>query len=1011
MTEPCPGLLDENVVRFEVVLDEIIEVAIAISGADFGNIQLIDPKTSDLRIVAHRGFPAWWLDFWNSVSAGHGVCGTALECGTRVIVEDVELSPIFIGTPALEIQRKAGVRAVQSTPIITRKGKAIGMFSTHYKTPKQPDERGLLLLDLLARQAADLIERKQAEEALEQTRNMLDEAQKIAHLGSFEYEAATQTTKWSKEEYRIYGLDPAGPSPEYNDLLARYIHPDDAALLHVTFTEAMRKNGIYELEHRIVRPNGCVRWVYERAHPYFDADGKLLHYVGATLDITERKQAEQAIKDSERRLAFALEASGAAVLELQTVLDAIPAAVFIANDPECRDIRSNPAGSRIFATQTDDNVSYSAAMPDRTVDYKVFDPADRELLANELPMQRAAIEGRTVDGTELRLQFHNGRQVWLYGQGTPLFTHDGVVRGAVGVFSDITERKQVEQALKESEEKFRATFEHAPLGIAEATIDGRIIDANAKLVEMLGYTKEELMHMTVRELTHPSELENSLDNLRKLVRGEAKSCVMEKRYLGKDRSLIWVNVTASLTSVHGKPQFMVLTVEDISTRKQIEQDLKLAMDASYHQANHDILTGLANRVAFHDRLKEALAYAKRDDHLVALHLLDLDRFKSINDTLGHHTGDLLLQEVARRTKSHVRASDLVARLGGDEFVVIQTHLAEPAAAAVLASKLVEELKCTYVLEGQEVHSGASIGVALFPKDANHPEDLIKHADLALYEAKHRGRFNYQFYRQELGAAFVEAQQLEQDLARALRENQFCLHYQPQFDLKNGGRITGIEALLRWQHPERGLLAASEFLLEAEHAKLMLPLGEWTLQTACRQHRAWIDAGLAVPLTLNLSSIQLRDPRLLETLKRTLEETGLPAPMLQLEMRESVLWDPKCSKSLLSKMKDCGLRLALDNFGAEMTALSSLDKFLLDAVKPGHRLVNRLPSHSRDAALLAAIICVAHNLNIAVCADGVETDDQLAAVKEKGCDSAQGYWLSSPLDAQKMKQRIEAELMH
>jgi diguanylate cyclase (GGDEF)-like protein len=422
---------------------------------------------------------------------------------------------------------------------------------------------------------------------------------------------------------------------------------------------------------------------------------------------------------------------------------------------------------------------------------------------------------------------------------------------------------------------------------------------------------------------------------------------------------------------------------------------------SYHQANHDMLTGLANRASFTDRLKEALAYARRDGHLVALHVVDLDRFKSINDTLGHHVGDLLLKEVARRIKSHVRATDLAARLGGDEFVVIQTHLTEPSAAGIVAAKLIEDLKRKCVVENHEVESGASIGVAIYPDDADDPDGLMNHADLALYDAKNRGRFNYQFYRRELGAAVQESQRLEQELLRALAEHEFFLNYQPQFDLKSG-RVTGIEALLRWQHPTRGRLAAAEFIHDAERARLMLPIGEWVLRTACRQFRAWIDSGLSVPLTLNLSAMQLRDPRLLETVRRVLDETGVPASMLQLAMREGVLWEPKFSADLLTRMKESGLRLAIHDFGTEMTALATLDRFPLDAVKPGPELVKALPSGQHAATVLTAIVDVAHNLNIAVCAHGVETANQLASVKVGGCDSAQGYLLSAPLDTNQLE---------
>ena len=591
-----------------------------------------------------------------------------------------------------------------------------------------------------------------------------------------------------------------------------------------------------------------------------------------------------------------------------------------------------------------------------------------------------------------------------------LFTDESGEEVACTNIYDITERKHAEAALRQSEEKFRATFDHAPLGIAECAIGGRFIDVNSKLTDILGYTKQEFAELTYAEVTHPSDLENSIANLQKLITGEAASYAMEMRYIRKDRSFLWVNVTASLASLHGKGQYLVVTVDDITARRIAEEGLKTAMELSAYHANHDMLTGLANRSAFTDRLKHALAYAKRDGHLVALHALDLDRFKSINDTLGHHIGDLLLKDVAKRIQSHVRATDLAARLGGDEFVVVQTHLAVPSAAGIVARKLVKDLKRKYVLEDHEVESGASVGVAIYPEDADDPDGLMKYADLALYDAKNRGRFNYQFYRKELGAAEHKSQQQERELLRALDENQFFLNYQPQFDLKSG-RITGIEALLRWQHPTRGRLAAADFIHDAERARLILQIGEWVLRTACRQFKAWIDAGLSVPLTMRLSAMQWRDPRLLETLKQILEETGLPASMLQLAVREDVLFDPKFSTNLLTQMKESGFRLAIHDFGAEMNALAALDRFPLDVVKPDQELVRESPSRQHAAIILTAIVDVAHNKNIEVCAHGIETANQLTSVKERGCDSAQGYLLSVPLEAEEMRQLIEIGATH
>lgn len=486
---------------------------------------------------------------------------------------------------------------------------------------------------------------------------------------------------------------------------------------------------------------------------------------------------------------------------------------------------------------------------------------------------------------------------------------------------------------------------------------------------------------------------------------------MEKRYIRKDRTIVWVNVSTSIRRTgEGKPQHLIGIIEDVTAKKRAEEDLKQALERSYYFANHDPLTGLANRAQLQDRLQDALAYALRDGHMVAVHLLDLDRFKLVNDTLGHHVGDLLLKEAADRIRSHIRSTDIAARLGGDEFVVVQTHLAEANAADVLAAKLVYELDKPCLLEEQQAHGGASIGIALYPGDAQSQEELMKLADLALYEAKNRGRSNHQFYREEIGAAVQNMRRIEEDLARGWKANEFCLHYQPQFELTSG-RILGIEALIRWQHPERGLLSAADFIFEAEEAGLILPIGEWALQMACRQHRIWVDAGLAVPLAINMCLKQLRDPFFLKLLTSALEETGLPSALLQLELRESVLMDAKLPKAVLQQVKQAGMRLSLDDFGTELTALSCLHAYPLDEVKPGQSLVKNLPGRQRETAIAIAIIDLAKNLDITVCAEGVETLDQIAFLKHHGCRVAQGYFFSSPLTAADMSRRIKEELIH
>ena len=646
--------------------------------------------------------------------------------------------------------------------------------------------------------------------------------------------------------------------------------------------------------------------------------------------------------------------------------------------------------------------------PEEIVGRSYLDVTPAEERAVSTALTEKLLAGEIEIHRERRMLRKDGSTSWIRLTARMLRDESGRPQYGIGIFEDINARKQAEAALRESEDRFRATFENAPVGIAEARLDGMFINANPKLLEILGYTLEEFRHVSVQHVTHPADLEQTLSNFQALVSGQTSSYSAEKRYVRKDGSFVWMNVTTALRQIDGVPRYVIAILEDVTARRRAEEDLRQALEQSYHLANHDALTGLANRARFNDRLADALCYAKRDGHLVAVHLLDLDRFKSINDTLGHHMGDLLLKEVAHRIKAQTRATDVVARLGGDEFVIIQTHLATPSAAGTLAEKIVDELRRTFMLEGQEIHSGTSIGIAIFPEDAQDPGNLVKLADMALYEAKNRGRFNFQFYRREMGAAVEEAQQLEQELRHALREEQFSLYYQPQFDLESG-RMSGIEVLLRWQHPEKGLLAAADFIQTAENAGLMPSIGEWTLRTACRQHRKWMAAGLSVPLVLNVSLRQLRHPSFLQTLRNILDETALSPSMLQLETREGVLWDPKFSTGLLKEAKDIGIRLALDDFGAELAALSSLRRFPLDVVKPGRDLVKALPRREQEANVLDAVIRVARGMRIEVCAEGVETADQLAAVREHGCDAAQGFLLGSPISTSEMDRLIGAEL--
>jgi len=758
-------------------------------------------------------------------------------------------------------------------------------------------------------------------------------------------------------------------------------HPDDRRDSSEKWRRSLETGERYEVEYRLRHWSGQFRWILGRAVPVRDEKGEIVRWMGTCTDIHEKKMTVQELYRSEQKFRLLYENAPIGIAHF---------------DLEGRCTYGNHKFAEIIGYTQDEVVG---------IDF--LDLAPPEERAAATPKQAGRLLTEDIDILrEGRILHKDGATSWVRVTARMLKDEAGKPQYGIAIFEDIDERKRAEAALRDSEERFRATFENAPLGIGKINLDGMFTSANSKLLDMLGYTLREFIRLSIADITSPADREQTASNLEELVSGRASSSVSERRLIRKDGSFIWVTVTTSFRKADGEPQYVISIFEDITERKRAEEELRRALEHSYHLANHDALTGLANRVSFNNRLRDALSYARRDGHLVAIHLLDLDRFKAINDTLGHHAGDLLLKEIARRLKALTRSTDIVARLGGDEFVIIQTHLSTASAAAVLAEKVVKELGRSLVLDGQEINTGCSIGIAVFPGDAETPQQLIKLADLALYEVKMSGRYHFQFYRPKMGAALKETQLQEQELRRALSEEQFCLHYQPQFDLKSN-RVSGIEALVRWRHPERGLLSASEFIGDAEKANLTPLIGEWSLSTACAQYKQWmkdgrqmnetqgVHAGVAVPLVLNVSLRQLRDPRFLQILKKALAENGLPPSMLQLDVSEVALWDPAFSTSLLTALKNFGVRLALDDFGAELAALSSLHRFPVDVVKTSRTLVKELPRGKQEAAVLSAIIGIAHEMNIGVHASGIETADELDAVREHGCDAVQGFLLAPP----------------
>jgi diguanylate cyclase (GGDEF)-like protein/PAS domain S-box-containing protein len=446
---------------------------------------------------------------------------------------------------------------------------------------------------------------------------------------------------------------------------------------------------------------------------------------------------------------------------------------------------------------------------------------------------------------------------------------------------------------------------------------------------------------------------------------------------------------------HGRVTGAVMVFHDVSTTRALSLNLA-------HQAQHDSLTDLPNRLLLDDRLTHAMVIARRHSVKLAVLYLDLDRFKNVNDSVGHVIGDRLLQIIAQRLSGCVRGSDTVSRLGGDEFVILLSEVTAGQDAAVSAEKVLRAVSAPVDIDGHHLHPSASIGIAIYPEDGEDAVSLLKHADFAMYHAKDCGRSNFQFFRQDMNIRAQERQAIEDGLRQALERDELTLYYQPIVDLWSGSP-TGVEALLRWRHPNRGLLFPQQFVPIAEECGLILPIGRWAMREACRQLRAWQDAGLSpLRVAVNVSAVELRHKDFIEGVRQCLADTGLAAHHLELELTETFLMQDSASTTMvLNSLKEVGVQLALDDFGTGYSSLSHLKGFPIDTLKIDQAFVGELNSNPNDASIVRAVIGLGRSLNIRVVAEGVETAAQLARLQEQRCPEGQGYYFSRPVTADEL----------
>jgi diguanylate cyclase (GGDEF)-like protein/PAS domain S-box-containing protein len=575
-----------------------------------------------------------------------------------------------------------------------------------------------------------------------------------------------------------------------------------------------------------------------------------------------------------------------------------------------------------------------------------------------------------------------------------LLDERGEMEFMVSIGVDVTEKSLAVAALKESEKRLNEAQRIAQVGSWELDLSSGKLTWSDEIFRLFEIDKTAFCatYEAFLEAVHPEDRER-VDQTYTHSLATRTPYEITHRLRMPDGRIKWVNERCETRyDAQGKALLSTGTVQDITERKLAEAQIS-------QLAYHDALTGLLNRFSLQSQLEQALAMAHREQRALAVVFLDLDRFKVINDTMGHAVGDALLKEVAYRLRDNVRDSDIVARLGGDEFVVVLTEVDDATAAARVADKLLQALAERYPIGENVLRSTASIGLAIHPYDGEDGDTLMKNADIAMYHAKSQGRNNVQFFTAEMNRAAVKRLMLEHDLRVAVETNQFELHYQPQLDSRDG-RIIGVEALVRWRHPRDGLVSPAVFIPVAEETGLILPLGEWVLSEACRQLRAWRDAGLqGLTMAVNLSAHQLHSPVLLTQVAQALEKHGLAGADLELEITESVaMHDPDSSISQLKALRDLGVRLSIDDFGTGYSSLSYLKLLPIHTLKLDQSFVRDIETDVNDVAICTATIALAHSLGLAVIAEGVETEAQRLLLVSRQCDFMQGYLFSKPLPA-------------
>lgn len=775
-----------------------------------------------------------------------------------------------------------------------------------------------------------------------------------------------------------------------------FIHPDHSA----KFVSWMRQvldsenDDVHQMELRMQHADGNWRWFKLRASAYHrNGDGQVLQMLGTGSDISDQVSIRESLQQQ--------------TTILQLILNSMTEGVMVCDTDGHLVLVNRSAEQMLQLEQPLANLSQlkniDATTPDAGVALQKW---------HQHPLMRS-LQGEKVANCELSLYVRKrGLSMTLNHASAPLLASDGKIMGAVDVFRDVTDSRLAMQELQRAEQHFRLLVEGTTdYAIFMLDNEGSIVSWNPGAERILGYRKQEILGCNLSVFFTPEDQEKG-EPLRKLKQTMLEGRSEEDSWrVRKDGQRFWcAGVMGALHDDAGKVEGFVEIMRDNTERRLAEQN-------TFFLANHDLLTGLPNRARFLERLHEALINADRDTSRVAVILLDLDRFKSINDSLGHHAGDQLLKQVAQRLLKCIRETDIVARLGGDEFVVILTRLKSLTAAELLADNIINEINRPYQIDNHNIKSGASLGVAMYPQDGNDAGELLQKADLAMYRAKSTGRNCYRVFAPSMLTEVQLRQEQEEQLRLAVEQGEFELAYQPQVDV-HSLEVIGVEALLRCRNQQLLMLSPRQIIELAEDIGVIMELGEWVLKTACQQISIWQTMNLPpFKLAVNLSSAQLTSPSIVDTIRDALLDANLDAHLLEIEVTEgSLVAASEGNTRIMHAIKDLGVSISVDDFGTGISTLSYLKDFPVDVLKLDATLIRNLPHDQEDVAIVSAILKLALDLHIKVVAEGVETLEQLNYLRSTSCHIMQGFLFSEAVRPDKFElllqnRKLDSQFIH